>query len=361
MKKLTFLLTCLLLVIPCQARIIAVDDDGPADFNNIQSAIDDANDGDTIIVADGIYRSEGWQNNPVADFRGKAITVRSENGPKNCILKWGDNVVRFWSGETPASVLSGFTIRGADPSGGISCWESSPTIMNNIITDNWSEYGEGAVFVHNCSPIIVGNIISGNEVYGPCAGIYCCHGSSPTITNNTIVGNGSYENNGGVYCDKESTAVISNCIFRDNGEYDLYGCTATYSCLEHEHAGTGNTHSEPGFVDPGHWVGWFAWVEGDYHLKSQAGHWDANSESWVRDDVTSACIDAGDVSSAIGYEPFPNGGVINMGAYGGTAEASKSYFGEPVCETIVAGDINGDCKVNFADLGLMALHWLQAR
>ena len=48
-----------------------------------------------------------------------------------------------------------------------------------------------------------------------------------------------------------------------------------------------------------------------------------------------------------------------MGAYGGTAEASKSYFGEPICETIVAGDINGDCKVDFKDFAFMAFHWLE--
>ena len=48
-----------------------------------------------------------------------------------------------------------------------------------------------------------------------------------------------------------------------------------------------------------------------------------------------------------------------MGAYGGTAEASKSYFGAPVCETIVAGDVNGDCGVDFADFEIMALHWLE--
>jgi len=77
------------------------------------------------------------------------------------------------------------------------------------------------------------------------------------------------------------------------------------------------------------------------------------------DEVTSLCIDAGDPMSAIGFEPFPNGGVINMGAYGGTGEASKSYFGGPVCETIVAGDINGDCIVDFKDFAIMALHWLQ--
>ena len=101
------------------------------------------------------------------------------------------------------------------------------------------------------------------------------------------------------------------------------------------------------------------WVEGDYHLKSQAGRWDPVSQSWMVDQVTSPCIDTGDPNNPIGYEPFPNGGIINMGAYGGTTEASKSYFGKPVCETIIAGDINGDCKVDFEDLTILMAHWLQ--
>ena len=42
-----------------QGRIITVDDDGPADFNNIRAAIDDANDGDTVLVADGTYAGYG--------------------------------------------------------------------------------------------------------------------------------------------------------------------------------------------------------------------------------------------------------------------------------------------------------------
>jgi len=76
--------------------------------------------------------------------------------------------------------------------------------------------------------------------------------------------------------------------------------------------------------------------------------------------VTSPCIDAGDPNSPIGYEPFPNGGIINMGAYGGTAQASKSYFGTPLCETIIAGDLNGDCKVDLADVTILMRHWLEA-
>ena len=106
---------------------------------------------------------------------------------------------------------------------------------------------------------------------------------------------------------------------------------------------TGNWISaEPNFANPGYWdsndtlddITDDFWVEGDYHLKSQAGRWDPNSESWVQDDVTSPCIDTGDPMSPIGLEPFPNGGKINMGAYGGISEASKSYFGERLCETI---------------------------
>ena len=66
------------------------------------------------------------------------------------------------------------------------------------------------------------------------------------------------------------------------------------------------------------------WVDGDYHLKSQAGRWDPIGQTWVLDEVTSPCIDAGDPTSEVGDEPLPNGGRVNMGAYGGTTEASRS-------------------------------------
>ena len=48
------------------------------------------------------------------------------------------------------------------------------------------------------------------------------------------------------------------------------------------------------------------------------------------------------------------------GAYGGTAKkASRSYFGHPVCETQIAGDINGDCVVDDIDKAILTRHWLQ--
>jgi hypothetical protein len=145
-----------------------------------------------------------------------------------------------------------------------------------------------------------------------------------------------------------------------------------YSDVQGGWVGQGNTDVDPCFANPGYWADPnnpntpgdpndpnAIWIDGDCHLKSQAGRWDPKTQSWVKDDVTSPCIDAGDPMSPIGLEPFPNGGRINMGAYGGTAEASKSYFGEPLCETIVAGDINGDCRVDFADFAILAEHWLE--
>jgi hypothetical protein len=133
--------------------------------------------------------------------------------------------------------------------------------------------------------------------------------------------------------------------------------------------GIGNLDADPLFADPGYWdpngttdePSDDFWVDGDYHLKSQAGRWDPATDNWVTDDITSPCIDAGDPNRPIGPEPFPNGGRINMGVYGGTAEASKSWFGEPPCETIIAGDINGDCCVDFMDFQILSLHWLQDR
>jgi len=157
---------------------------------------------------------------------------------------------------------------------------------------------------------------------------------------------------GGGILNINSSPTLTNCILWGDSPEEIYGGTPviTYSDVQGGWPGNGNIDADPCFADANN---------GDYHLKSQAGRWDASEGRWTKDDVTSPCIDGGDMASPIGYEPFPNGGRINMGAYGGTAEASKSYFGEPVCETIVAGDINGDCKVNFLDFRLMALHWLE--
>jgi hypothetical protein len=193
----------------------------------------------------------------------------------------------------------------------------------------------------------VGN--SANDVGG---GISIFHFSILTVTNCTFSGNRSVF--GSTIYSYDIWLTLTNCILWDGGD-EIWierslPMTITYNDVQGGWLGEGNIDTDPCFADAN---------SGDYHLKSQGGRWDPNSASWVKDDVTSLCIDVGDPKSPIGLEPFPNGGIINMGAYGGTTEASKSYFGEPICETIVAGDINGDCIVNFKDFAFMAFHWLE--
>ena len=101
--------------------------------------------------------------------------------------------------------------------------------------------------------------------------------------------------------------------------------------------GVGNPDADPLFAVPGFWADpedstkalpasdpGAVWVAGDYHLKSRAGRWDPAANAWVKDAVSSPCIDAGDPNSPTGEEPFPNGNRINVGAYGGTPQASLS-------------------------------------
>jgi hypothetical protein len=126
--------------------------------------------------------------------------------------------------------------------------------------------------------------------------------------------------------DSQSPAVfqVTNCIFWDGGD-EIFNddgsiTNVTYSDVQGDSGrnpwpGQGNIDVDPLFADPS---------SGDYHLASRTGRWDPKSQRWVQDNVKSPCIDAGDTSTPINLEPLPNGCLINIGAYGGTAEASKS-------------------------------------
>ncbi len=108
-----------------QADIINV---GPGD--SIQDAIVAAMDGDEIVVAPSTYFE-------AISFNGKAITVRSSDGAEVTIIsangpEGADSAVTCESGEPPATVLQGFTVRGCNASrGGVMyCLDSSPSVLD---------------------------------------------------------------------------------------------------------------------------------------------------------------------------------------------------------------------------------------
>lgn len=84
------------------------------EYTAIQDAIDDAFDGETIMVKDGVFTGERNRN---LDFKGKAITLKSENGFEHCIIDCeskGRGFI-FKSGEQNTSQLIGFTIVRGNP------------------------------------------------------------------------------------------------------------------------------------------------------------------------------------------------------------------------------------------------------
>ena len=248
-----------------------------------------------------------------------------------------------------------FIKNSASKSGaGISNWfDCNPTLTDCMFNGNSSLYYGGGMLndIGSFARMRKCTFSKNSARYG--GAIYSGEESGSILMNCTFAGNSAYQ--GGGMCNYFSTIILANCLLWGNAPQQIYefggDVLVTYSDVQGGWPGEGNIDVDPCFADA---------TDGDYHLKSQAGRWDANEGRWAIDDVTSPCIDAGDPMSPIMHEPFPNGGIINMGAYGGTAEASKSYFGAAPCEIIVAGDVNGDCEVDFKDFTFIALHWLTA-
>ncbi len=192
----------------------------PNHFKTIQAAIDAAARGDTIIVADGIYTGPG---NRDIDFKGKAITLYSENGPENCVIdcqgkrRQYHRGFYFHSGEGSNSVLDGFTIINGyayQRGGGIYCYRSSPKIQNCIISHCNAEGGHGGgINCNDASPIIIDSIITGNS--SPFGGGIRFYRSSATLINCIIADNSANYNGGGISCG-ESSPTITDCIIIGN-------------------------------------------------------------------------------------------------------------------------------------------------
>jgi len=312
-------------------------DDGPIEnlttgehYDYIQHAIVRGQPGDKIVVNEGTYYED-------FDFMGRNLTVSSTNPDDPAvvaatIINGDGRAVSFASGETADCVLSGFTITGAGR-GVYGTNNSVPKIDKCTITDNIGSgielYKGGNPTLNRCTiianggsgiqmrplkagrytyynnPVLNNCIVADNKGYGLLKGVL-------TITNCTIAGNLK----SGI---QDSVLTMTNSIvyFNADGGAQIANITGTvtYSNIQGSYPGDGNIDADPRFADS---------AGSDYHLQSRAGRWQPDSEAWITDDVTSPCIDAGDPAGPIGLEPEPNGGIINIGAYGGTAQASKT-------------------------------------
>jgi parallel beta-helix repeat protein len=230
-----------------------------------------------------------------------------------------------------SAVIVGNIIGGCDDHGIVLRDKCYPVLMNNVIYDCRNA---GIAIENSCEALLVNNTIfdcgrglrlfdlgrAGPPYYltpggGTATVINCVIWNCPQPVTLTDSSNQQIE-------DRGSHITIEYCDIE--GGQDSVSISGHYSTLTW---GQGNINADPWFVDP---------AAGDFHLKSEAGRWNPNSESWVIDDVTSPCIDAGDPNSDWTSEIWPHGERINMGGYGGTQESGMSTKPQTMSLPLVA-------------------------
>jgi hypothetical protein len=221
----TFLLMHLL-ISPILAAIINV----PEQYQDINSAISAAQDGDTVLVAPGIYDG-------LIDFRGKGIllasnfisdssftTITSTKINCNRVKSESDSgsVIIFQSGETDESALVGFSICSGFGTligdsfvgGGILCINNSgPLICHNIIRMNNALNGGGCAFIDS-DPHLCYNLVLNNNAFEG-GGLYLDNANAE-IDHNILAYNSATNDGGGIYISLSVEAKITNSVFYSN-------------------------------------------------------------------------------------------------------------------------------------------------
>jgi len=213
----------------------------------------------------------------------------------------------FHNSENSNSILDGLKITNGyisgnwpdDSGGGIICYYASPTIKNCIVTNNTAEHHGGGIYSYDSSPILINCVLIANSAgwngggmhNGPSSpsltncifaentsgsyggGLSTSSGSSPTLTNCTFSGNSGSA--GGAIGVRNSNTLLTNCILWGDIPNEVYVAAGnipdiSYSNVQGGYSGTGNIDCAPLFSDSG---------SGDYHLKSEAGTWNPNSQS----------------------------------------------------------------------------------
>ena len=208
--------------VPVELHLISRSIRIPEDFSMIQTGIDASLDGDTVLVSGGTYAGEG---NKDLDYGGKAITVKSLEGPESTVIdcEFDGKGVYFQSGEDTLSRLEGFTIKNGYSyyGSGIHCYSSSPSIKDCIFNYNGYGFGGAICCEEGSSPLIEECILSNNSVFGYGGGLFVMDGS-PILVECIFTENTAGYRGGGLDCFK-SSMVINNCMITGNIASNLGG------------------------------------------------------------------------------------------------------------------------------------------
>ena len=298
---------------------------------------------------------------------------------------------------TNCNFISNYSYHG----GGIYNYDRCDPIINNCnfitnstVSRGGGMYNEAGNYYpgYSCNPIVTGCTFIANSAGEDGGGLYNDF-SNPILYNCTFTANKAADSGGGLYNDY-SSPTVANCILYNNSAangneiHNYNHSTPNFSYCDIANNGGsgagwdstlgndggGNIDVDPCFVDPGLWDDPCntpsdptddVWIEGDYHLKSSGWRWDEIRQRWDYDNVTSRCIDAGNPGSPLADEllTIPDDPTnlygenirINMGAYGGTSQASM-----PPYDWSLLADLTNDGTVNLSDFAGQTTYWLQS-
>lgn len=321
-------------------------------YSTITNAVAASSNGDELKVTPTEFQEN-------LNFTGKNVAVIGYdptlmgNSKRSVLIGNGSPYAVFYSLNDDRTRLENMIIR--KETFGIRCVGGSPVVMNCEIT----ECSDGIYCTHQSKlsvlrSIIRNNLDNGIKCYDSSAqfmnnlifdnedaGCKFKNSSGSTFKNNTVIG-GTY----GVVGEDKVLPEIRNSIIWGTTSTSIVGAfSVKYCCLKEKLDGDGNIQADPLFAPL---------EQGNYVLRSAYGRWYPAIGLWVLDTATSPCIDAGDPAEPVGDESQPNGGRINMGAYGGRSMASKS---RPQWER---SDINSDNHVDWGDMEILSRYWLES-
>lgn len=319
--------------------------------HGIEATADPEIDGKLVV------RHARIENNGNATVHGGGIRAKVE-------LSLEDSVVRGNLGEKGSGIASGpartvilrtvieNNVSHGDHGGGLYAVgdvEILGSLFRNNRVGETAGYGWGGgfiVFNKGTKALIADTEVIGNHAPTKGSGVFIDDGAEATLRNVLIADNRCSKEGGALYIDgldeqlgsranlvnvtvaghdcgktgygnaivmeRASVMNVSSSIFWNNGPLDASVQPGNTLSLRHSNTkdsfpGPGNLRSDPLFANPS---------AGDYRLKNKAGRWDPAAKTCVKDSETSPCVDTGDPQGPYDREPQPNGGRVDMGAYG---------------------------------------------
>ena len=189
--------------------------EGTCDFDTIQSAIDAASNGDTILVGPGTYAEEITLNKP-------NITVRSTAGAATTIIAppVGDLTTGVWAvAEMGSLTFEGFTVSNFTENGIIQKRADHAGtefhVWNNIIIP-YDDYLRNGIQVSGDGSSVIGNTIYGERLTDDwsSSAIIVVNASNVEVSSNTVVGGDSGVDIG--ICIKNSSGTVDTISVTNN-------------------------------------------------------------------------------------------------------------------------------------------------